>query len=161
MSDGAKTGTPLWVPMREKLDGLLRDETSNTYVCGRVWHAWNVGTMSEDDFTKFDSGDRIEQLVYEVEAICEERIQQEKSTLADALTEALKVAGEAETALRELLLSMNHIDLTEGVCMCGGTDPRACGNHSFTDAGSHIHGGRVIEAKKALAEFDSLRKGEG
>jgi hypothetical protein len=95
MTEGAKTGTPLWIPMREKLDGLLRDETSNTYVCGRVWHAWSVGTMSEDDFTKFDSGDRIEQMVYEIEAICEERIKEEKASLASDLTEALKVAGEA------------------------------------------------------------------
>lgn len=101
MTEGEKTGTPLWIPMREKLDGLLRDETSNTYVCGRVWHSWSVGTMSEDDFTKFDSGDRIEQLVYEIEEICEDRIQEEKAALAASLTDALKVAGEALQSVKE------------------------------------------------------------
>ena len=34
------------VALRDALAGAL----TSTYVCGRVWDAWNVGTMTEDDF---------------------------------------------------------------------------------------------------------------
>jgi len=34
------------VALRDALAGAL----TSTYVCGRVWSAWNVGTMTENDF---------------------------------------------------------------------------------------------------------------
>ena len=38
------------VALRDALAGAL----TSTYVCGRVWSAWNVGTMTEDDFQRAD-----------------------------------------------------------------------------------------------------------
>lgn len=35
---------------REKLIDLIAERLSGTYHCLRVWNAWNVGTMSQDDF---------------------------------------------------------------------------------------------------------------
>ena len=35
---------------REKLIDLIRQHLTATYHCTRVWEAWNVGTMSQDDF---------------------------------------------------------------------------------------------------------------
>jgi len=29
---------------------IVREHLTSTYVCNRVWDAWNVGTMSQDDF---------------------------------------------------------------------------------------------------------------
>lgn len=39
----------------ESLTDLIAEHLSGTYHCHRVWSAWQVGTMSEDDFS--DVGD--------------------------------------------------------------------------------------------------------
>ena len=36
------------------LRDALAEALTGTYVCGRVWSAWNVGTMTEDDFQRAD-----------------------------------------------------------------------------------------------------------
>lgn len=44
-------------------DARIRDaiakEIGDLYYCGRVWEAWGVGTMSQDDFTQVDQMDEI------------------------------------------------------------------------------------------------------
>jgi dihydrofolate reductase (trimethoprim resistance protein) len=37
--------------LREAIHNALSSELGDTYDCGRVWDAWHVGTMGEDDFT--------------------------------------------------------------------------------------------------------------
>ena len=39
--------------MRESLREAVAGSLNSTYVCGRVWSAWQVGTMTEDDFVPF------------------------------------------------------------------------------------------------------------
>ncbi len=40
----------------EELEKLIRDFFNDDLllVCGRVWEAWQVGTMTQDDFTRID-----------------------------------------------------------------------------------------------------------
>jgi hypothetical protein len=35
----------------EKIAEIIAEELGECFTCGRVWSAWQVGTMSEDDFT--------------------------------------------------------------------------------------------------------------
>ena len=43
--------------LREKLIDLIAEHLSGTYHCTRVWGAWNVGTMSQDDFEDVGESD--------------------------------------------------------------------------------------------------------
>ena len=38
------------IDQREHLLDLVCEHLGDFYWCGRVWNAWNVGTMSQDDF---------------------------------------------------------------------------------------------------------------
>lgn len=38
----------------EKVRKFLESQLSDAYYCTRVWSAWNVGTMSENDFEPVD-----------------------------------------------------------------------------------------------------------
>lgn len=40
-----------------KVRQFLESQLSDAYYCTRVWEAWGVGTMSEDDFEPVDVGD--------------------------------------------------------------------------------------------------------
>ena len=42
---------------RAALIDLIAEHLSGTYHCNRVWSAWNVGTMSEDDFSDVSESD--------------------------------------------------------------------------------------------------------
>lgn len=46
--------------LRDALVERLRSELSDSYDCTRVWEAWSVGTMTEDDFAPVT--DRIEEI---------------------------------------------------------------------------------------------------
>lgn len=50
MTDQQKTN-------REALTELIAGHLSGTYHCTRVWSAWNVGTMSQDDFEDVGESD--------------------------------------------------------------------------------------------------------
>ena len=43
--------------LREKLIDMIAEHLSGTYHCNRVWSAWSVGTMSEDDFSDVGESD--------------------------------------------------------------------------------------------------------
>lgn len=43
--------------LREKLIDLIAEHLSGTHHCTRVWEAWNVGTMSQDDFEDVGESD--------------------------------------------------------------------------------------------------------
>ena len=47
---------------REQIGDIVREHLRGLYYCGRVWEAWSVGTMSEDDFSpaeELDTADEI------------------------------------------------------------------------------------------------------
>lgn len=51
-----KAGAPTAMN-REALIDLIAEHLSGTYHCHRVWNAWNVGTMSEGDFSEVNDSD--------------------------------------------------------------------------------------------------------
>lgn len=44
-------------PTREALADVIATGLSGTWHCTRVWRAWDVGTMSQDDFEPVDESD--------------------------------------------------------------------------------------------------------
>lgn len=44
----------------EKVRNLIYD---GDYACTRVWEAWQVGTMTEDDFVPLDETERVDEIV--------------------------------------------------------------------------------------------------
>lgn len=42
---------------KEELTDLIAAGLGDTYHCTRVWSAWSVGTMSQDDFEPVDASD--------------------------------------------------------------------------------------------------------
>ena len=42
---------------REALVDLIAEHLRGTYHCNRVWEAWNIGTMSQEDFEPVDESD--------------------------------------------------------------------------------------------------------
>lgn len=57
--------------LEEKIRTIIDDQTYNAYLCGREWPAWEAGTMTKDDFTKFSDSPRFEELVSDImEAAC-------------------------------------------------------------------------------------------
>ena len=42
---------------KEELAQLIAEHLGGTYHCNRVWEAWNVGTMSQDDFEPVDESE--------------------------------------------------------------------------------------------------------
>lgn len=57
------TSEPAEVPVTPPTDEALREVfaqcLTSTYVCGRVWSAWGVGTMSEGDFSPASECDEV------------------------------------------------------------------------------------------------------
>jgi len=49
-------------PTREKLAEIVRSHLTSTYHCTRVWEAWHVGTMTEDDFEPASESDMAEDI---------------------------------------------------------------------------------------------------
>jgi hypothetical protein len=58
---------------REVTHEALTDKIANmlslTYHCTRVWSAWNVGTMSQDDFEPVDESDTPSEIATEILAM--------------------------------------------------------------------------------------------
>lgn len=50
----------------EQLTQLIADRLSGTYHCTRVWEAWRVGTMSQDDFEDVGESDTPAELAAEI-----------------------------------------------------------------------------------------------
>ncbi len=50
-------------PLKERVKDTLRNQLRDALYCTRVWDAWSVGTMSEDDFECLaDSEEYVDQL---------------------------------------------------------------------------------------------------
>ncbi len=54
----AKDAVDAAIPLdKEELAQLIAEHLGGTYHCTRVWEAWNVGTMSQDDFEPVDESE--------------------------------------------------------------------------------------------------------
>ena len=70
---------------RQKLRDAFEQDLTDAYVCGRVWSAWQYGTMSEDDFQPASECEEVlDSLIESALEIKEETAQLEQ--LADILT---------------------------------------------------------------------------
>lgn len=45
--------------LRDKISSLLADD----YACTRVWEAWQVGTMAENDFIPLSETERVDEFM--------------------------------------------------------------------------------------------------
>ena len=52
--------------LRDKIADILTSNLGDAYFCQRVWSAWNVGTMSEDDFEIVNESESITDIVDEI-----------------------------------------------------------------------------------------------
>lgn len=55
-------GVPTPLPSKDALAELIREHMHGVYHCTRVWEAWNVGTMSQEDFESYSESDSPEEL---------------------------------------------------------------------------------------------------
>ncbi len=82
---------PLYAHPKPKVDvdalaDIIAQSLQGMYYCGRVWSAWRVGTMSEDDFWPADEGDaprEIAELV--VESINADVVEPKPIVVTDAM----------------------------------------------------------------------------
>lgn len=86
---------------REALTDLIAEHLSGTYHCHRVWNAWNVGTMSEGDFSEVNESDT-------------------PAEIADAILAAI-AKHEEDRVVGEPVAWMHTMDSTDGI---EGNEPR-------------------------------------
>jgi hypothetical protein len=89
--------------LEEKVRNLIYD---GDYVCTRVWEAWQVGTMTEDDFVPLNETERVDEIV--------QLIQDE------ILKAPLQVAG------KEILFSHTAVNGDMHLFIDGDHDPEVC-----------------------------------
>lgn len=88
------TNTNTAPTLREKLIELIAGHLSGTYHCLRVWEAWHVGTMSQDDFEDVGESDT-------------------PAELAEAILAALASAAQQPTQKEPL--TAREIELIDGM----------------------------------------------
>jgi len=57
-----------------KLEDTINYHLSEDYACTRVWEAWNVGTMTEDDFTPLTETDRASEIAEDIKDLIRDLI---------------------------------------------------------------------------------------
>ena len=87
---------------KDELAQLIAEHLGDTYHCTRVWEAWNVGTMGQDDFKPVDESDTPAELADAVLALF---TADQMRAYADRAARATadSVLEDAETALRKVL----------------------------------------------------------
>ncbi len=76
--------------IREKARELIAQTLKGNYSCGRVWEAWQVGTMTQDDFTPLEEDDDvINDLVADFEALLIKTRQEAVEEGRDEVLEAI------------------------------------------------------------------------
>lgn len=108
----------------------------------------------------FAAADRIEALVRERDGFYEEamhHIELWGKALAENTKLEVRLAKAVE-ALRATTASIEHADMSDGVCCCGDNmdghaDPMSCG-HSPTDMGEYYAHKAVEMARAVLAEIE-------
>lgn len=72
---GASPQAAVPAPSKATLAQVLRDGLAGALYCNRTWSAWQVGTMTEDDFSTVDESDTPEELADVVLALLAARPQ--------------------------------------------------------------------------------------
>jgi hypothetical protein len=85
-------------PTREVLAEIVRSHLTSTYHCTRVWAAWNIGTMTEDDFEPASESDMAEDVADAILAAHPPR-----APLTDAEAKRLWVQIAQNTTLDKLI----------------------------------------------------------
>lgn len=57
---------------KEDIADIVREHLTATYVCTRVWGAWQVGTMSEEDFIDASETELADEIAETIWNRCEE-----------------------------------------------------------------------------------------
>ena len=96
--------------LREKLIDLIAEHLSGTYHCTRVWEAWNVGTMSQDDFEDVSESDTPAELA--------------DAILAEISTAAQPPADGALNTIAAMFHSGEEIEGPDGLAMMVDMDER-------------------------------------
>lgn len=132
--------------------GDIRDEIRrcllDTYACTRVWEAWQVGTMDQDDFHP----------AWEDEEILSSLEQAFKDAIERELSAARAEAEGLRKLLGKLAGAIEQVGYETGVCCCGGdVSKHTIGDgHSPVDQGTYYMEPILMEAKAA-----ALKAGEG
>ena len=102
------------VVLRETLAAAL----TSTYVCGRVWSAWGIGTMSQDDFIPASECDELlDELVSSVNAATPQPTAMEPLTVEQA-SAALKASGYGDASVLEqvaFMVGLRHGEFAHGI----------------------------------------------
>jgi hypothetical protein len=87
----------------EQLTDIIAAGLSGTYHCTRVWEAWSVGTMSQDDFEPVDESDTPGEIAQAIRAAITQAPAAEhmQAHRAAALEEAAKVCEDWEKGFRQ------------------------------------------------------------
>jgi hypothetical protein len=93
---------------REALVDLIAEHLTGTYYCNRVWSAWSVGTMGQDDFEDVGESDKPSEIA---DAIMD--LVAPVATAAIVAQAAPVVAHDAKDALRLDFLGQPGIELGE------------------------------------------------
>ena len=105
--------------LREKLIDLIAEHLSGTYHCTRVWEAWNVGTMSQDDFEDVGESDTPAELA--------DAILAEISTAAQPPADgALNTIAALRAQLAEAQRDSERLDWMIEQCAYIVSDPDCC-----------------------------------
>lgn len=85
-----KAAQPAALPVltREALLDIVNRQLVGLYYCGRVWNAWNVGTMTQDDFSPAEETEYAANIVDEIQA---KLAQPEQTAKQDEIATVLEV----------------------------------------------------------------------
>ena len=102
------------VVLREALAAAL----GSTYVCGRVWSAWGVGTMSEDDFIPASECDELlDEIVSAATTAAPQPTAMAPLTVEQA-SAALKASGYGDASVMEqvaFMAGLRHGEFAHGI----------------------------------------------
>lgn len=118
------TNTNTAPALREKLIELIAGHLSGTYHCLRVWEAWHVGTMSQDDFEDVGESDT-------------------PAELADAILAAISIAAQPPAPREPLTIG------TRGSAYDTPTQRRA---YTYKEQPGNVGAYRLGEALKTAAK---------
>lgn len=109
-----KTTTP--TEQAENLRSLISDHLTSMYACTRVWEAWGVGTMTEDDFTPARETDFVEDLARAIEAAA---LTTPPAAPADArnLIEECRAALAVELTAWDIEPPLHHVKQAHDKCV--------------------------------------------
>lgn len=54
-------------PSAESISDIVREHLNSVYICTRVWEAWHVGTMTQDDFDPADESMLADEIAADIE----------------------------------------------------------------------------------------------